>query len=193
MASRALFIFTLPSSRVPEPVGWVKGTIVYTTLAGCGIEKITEVHGRTLGGQLAKASTRRVPKSKMESGKWIVITQEGPENYKVYRHQSGDAARAQAKRLWCCWVLFEQLEPGDLSEKACGGVGPTFLIHPAIRTYATATFRALVKDSDARRGAAAAAEARAAATAKRAPAPKPKATTSGSDGKPDVSNPAVWD
>jgi hypothetical protein len=124
----------------------------------------------------------------------LVVTQEGPENYHVYRHASEEAARTQARRLWCCWVLFEHLQGGALSEKASGGVGPQFLILPAIRTWAAAKFKTMARDNDARSGAAAAAEARAAAAAKRAPPPKPKATVvGGSDGKPDVSNPVVWD
>jgi hypothetical protein len=123
---------------------------------------------------------------------WVIVTQEGPENYKVYRHDEEASALASAKRLWCCWVLFEQLNAGTLSEKACGGVGPTFIVHPAIRTYATATFRSTARDNDARTGAAAAAEARAAAAAAKAKAPTKPKVVSG-DGPPDVSNPAVWD
>ena len=124
---------------------------------------------------------------------WVIVTQEGPENYKVYRHGDETTARNAARKLWCCWVLFEQLGAGTLSEKACGGVGPTFIVHPAIRAYATETFRSTAKDNDARMGAAAAAEARAAAAAAKAKAPVTKPKVVNADGKPDVSNPAVWD
>ena len=123
--------------------------------------------------------------------KWLIVTQEGPEIYKVYKNATEAEARKQASKFWCCWVLFDQASPGNLTELACGGVGPTFLIHPAIRTYAEAEFRSAARDTDARKAAAAAAEARAAAATKRVPAAKPKAPIS--DGKPDVSNPVVWD
>eukprot|EP00966_Prymnesium_polylepis_P002732 62659-Prymnesium_polylepis.2 len=125
--------------------------------------------------------------------RWLIVTQEGPEIYKVYKNATEAEARKQASKFWCCWVLFDQATPGNLMELACGGVGPTFLIHPAIRTYAEDNFRNAARDTDARKAAAAAAEARAAAAAKCAPAPSAKPKAPLSDGKPDVSNPVVWD
>ncbi|KAL3932017.1 MAG: hypothetical protein SGPRY_000874 [Prymnesium sp.] len=129
----------------------------------------------------------------MEGGKWLVFTQEGPQIYKVYRHKLQASARAQAERLWCCWVLFEALDAGGLKELSCGGIGPTFLIHPAIRAYAMNEYQSMARDSEARKAAAAAAEARFASANKQAPPAKPKLSTARADGKPDVSNPAVWD
>ncbi|KAL1500346.1 hypothetical protein AB1Y20_013010 [Prymnesium parvum] len=127
-----------------------------------------------------------------EGQRWVVVSQEGPENYKIYPFTNETAARAHASRFWCCWVLFELLETGPV-ERAAGGIGPTFLIHPAIRSHALERLRSSARDADARRAAAAAADARAKAACKRAAPSKPAASANRANGKPDVSNPAVWD
>ena len=87
--------------------------------------------------------------------------------------------------------MFER-EDSTVKEVAAGGVG---FSHGGIRAWAAEHFRSQTKSQDARAAAAAAAEARAAAAAAKQPK-KPTtviAAPLGGNGKPDVSNPLVWD
>ena len=86
--------------------------------------------------------------------------------------------------------MYERQEDGHVEETARGGVG---FAHKAIREYAESMFRNQAKNEDARASAAAAAEARFAQSAAQKPKKPTVVAAPISTGKPDISNPAVWD
>jgi len=125
---------------------------------------------------------------------FVIVSEQGMYNFVTKRFDSEPAARKAAAKLWCCWVLYRLNDDALAQEITSGGVGfaPTY---KGIRKHAETSFRSAARDVDARSGAAAAAEARAAKMAAAAPKAKssggPTYTTNG--GRPDVSNPVVWD
>ena len=109
------------------------------------------------------------------------------------RFTSAAEAKKKQAKLWCCSVLYEQRNGTELIELASAGVG---FSHGNIRSFAVKNIQSKARDADARRGAAAAAEARFAQTAAKQPkksAPAGGVTYNTNDGKPDISNPVVWD
>ena len=123
---------------------------------------------------------------------FALVCEVGLNNYTVEGFMSNVEARKVASKFWCCWVLFERSEDGTVEETAHGGVG---FAHKSIREYADKMFKSQEKNEDVRAAAAAAAEARFAKSASSQPK-KPTvlaAPVGGRDGKPDITNPAVWD
>lgn len=118
---------------------------------------------------------------------FCLVCEVGIGNNTIDRFADEAAARAVAKKKWCCWVLY-RAAGAELTELSAGGVG---FSHGAIRSYAETNIRSSARDVDARAAAAAAAEARFA----KAPAqPKPsRPAPAGNDGKVDVSNPTAWE
>ena len=128
---------------------------------------------------------------------FLVICEVGLFNFTTSRYTLESEARDAAKTFWCCWVLYKQTANGtDLTELDSGGVG---FSHPNIRVHAEKNVKtkavSQARDADARASAAAAAEARMAKLAHQQPKPKARPAGGGAavDGRPDVSNPAVWD
>ena len=123
---------------------------------------------------------------------FALVCEKGIGNTIITEYASNVDARKAASKLWVCWVLYERAEDGTATEVANGGVG---FSHGGIRSWASTYFKSQTKSQDARAAAAAAAEARAAAAAAKQPK-KPTviaAPLGGRDGKPDISNPVVWD
>jgi hypothetical protein len=130
------------------------------------------------------ANSRRHP--------FALVCEKGIGNNIITEYESNVEARKAASNLWCCWCLYERGDGGMVQEVAHGGVG---FSHGGIRKWAAEHFKAQTKSQDARAAAAAAAEARAAAAAAKQPK-KPTVIANplgGRDGKPDISNPVVWD
>lgn len=128
----------------------------------------------------------------MSDESFLVVCEVGLGNFTLDRYTREGEARAAAAKLWCCWVLYKSSANATvLQELKAGGVG---FSHPNIRAHSERNIKSKARDADARVNAAAAAEARAAKLAQQAPKQKPtRPAATNADGRPDVSNPAVWD
>lgn len=121
---------------------------------------------------------------------FALVCEVGIGHFTVEGFMANVDARKAASKLWCCWCLFERAEDGTVEETAHGGVG---FAHKNIREYANSMFRNQAKNEDARAQAARAAEARFAQSAASQPKKPTVIAAPIGAGKPDITNPAVWD
>ena len=83
-----------------------------------------------------------------DASAFLLLLERGPNNIVLERHAEEAAARASARREWCCWVLYAQIGSADeprLCEIGQGGYG---FGHAAIRRYASEHHGAMSSASD---------------------------------------------